>query len=93
VNRVLAPHDLPLDYWDDLIASKALLGSQRGVAVTFENAGRHVYSSLFAALVRDGWIGSRVASTELLERVVEELLEQKHSVTLAEFRRTRSRTA
>ena len=80
---------LPIDFWDDLIASETLLGSRRGVAVTFENAERHLNSSLFAALVRDGWIGSRVESTDLLQRVVEELLERGHSITLAEYKRRR----
>ena len=80
---------LPIDFWDELIAAETLLGGRRGVAVTFENAERHLNSSLFAALVRDGWIGSRVESTDLLQLVVEELLEQGHSVTLAEYKRTR----
>ena len=81
---------LPLDYWDELVASDAFAGARGGVTVTFEAAERHVNSSLFADLVRDGWVGSRVESTDLLELVVEELLEEGHSVTLAEYKKTRS---
>jgi hypothetical protein len=79
---------LPIDFWDELVAAEAMLGSRRGVAVTFENAERHL-NSLFASLLRDGWIGSRLGSTDLLQVAVEELLEQGHSVTLAEYRRPR----
>lgn len=79
---------LPLDYWDELIELGAVLGPKRGIAVTFENAERHLTSSLFAVLLREGWIGSTGESTRVLERVVDELLESGHSVTLAEYRRT-----
>lgn len=82
---------LPLDYWDALDASGAILGPRGGTAVTFENASRHINSTLFASLVRDGWVGSRGESSGVLRQVVEELLQAGHSVTLAEYREVNRR--
>jgi hypothetical protein len=78
---------LPIDFYDELVASDALVGPRNAPRVSFDSAGRHLNSSFFAMLVRDGWIGSRVESTEMLQAVIDELLNEGHSVTLAEHTR------
>jgi hypothetical protein len=43
---------------------------------------RHFSNTQFIDLVRDGWIGSRGAGTELLRNVIKESIETRHSVVL-----------
>jgi hypothetical protein len=77
---------LPLDYWQSLLDSNRAIGPRGGVAVTRENAGRHLNNTMFSYLVEHGWIGSRSEPTQKLEELVGELLSQGRSLLLADGR-------
>lgn len=77
---------LPLDYWLSLLDSNRAVGPHGGVAVTFDNAGRHLNNTMFTYLVQHGWIGSRSEPTQRLEELVGRLLDEGHSVLLADGR-------
>lgn len=51
--------------------------------VGYHNVDRYLRNTQFAELVRDGWIGTRTASTRDLTELVVEALDGGRSVTAA----------
>jgi hypothetical protein len=88
---VLEPHStkmiggmyLPLDYWDVLLESKAVMGPRGGRIVTFDNAGRYLTNSHFVDLLQAGWIGSRLEHTEAVTQLVRTAVEGDRSLVVA----------
>lgn len=74
---------MPLDLWKSLIATGELVGPQGGVVLHGDRLPRHRSNTNFVALVREGWIGSRGATSDLLQQVISESLHSGRSVTLA----------
>ena len=54
---------LPRQFVEAILADPTLRGPQGGRIISFENAARHLTNTLFADLVRDGWIGTRGMSS------------------------------
>jgi hypothetical protein len=74
---------LPLDLWKGLAASGKLVGPQRGNVLTFENVGRKLANDEFVPLVANASVGTSIAQTAVLERVVRAILQSGKTVTFA----------
>jgi hypothetical protein len=74
---------LPLALWDALVKTPQVRGPQGGLAIGYHNVDRYLRNTQFAELVRDGWIGTRTASTRDLTQLVVDALEGGRSVTAA----------
>jgi hypothetical protein len=74
---------LPLALWDAIVKTPQVRGPQGGLAVGYHNVDRYLRNTQFAELVRDGWIGTRTASTRDLTELVVEALDGGRSVTTA----------
>ncbi|HVZ43273.1 MAG TPA: hypothetical protein VHA82_05635 [Ramlibacter sp.] len=77
---------LPREYLQSALADPAALGPQGGRKLTFENAGRHLSNTLFADLLRAGWIGTRTVSSERIAEIVRTSLTASRSVVVARAR-------
>lgn len=72
--RPVAGMYLPLQLWDAIVTSPEAKGPRGGIAVGYHNVERYLTNSLFALLVRDGWVGTHVGSTHDLTDVVVDAL-------------------
>ena len=81
----------PLGHWQ-LIESKQLQGPKGGQGLRYResapktNADRYMTNSDFATLVRDGWIGTAVNQSTILQEVIKKTLASGRSVTFASVR-------
>jgi len=71
-----------------ILADPAASGPKGGKQITFENTGRYLNNTLFADLLRDGWIGTRTVSSARIAQIVRDSLSAKRSIVLARERRT-----
>ncbi len=76
---------LPRPYLQTLLRSQAT-GSRGGKLLTEENVSRHISNTLFAALVRDAWIGTRGLSSKKIARLVSLSLNAGRSVVIGRGR-------
>ncbi len=74
---------LPLALWDAIVKTPQVRGPKGGLAVGYHNVDRYLRNTQFAELVRDGWIGTRTASTRDLTGLVVQALDGGRSVTAA----------
>jgi hypothetical protein len=74
---------LPLAYWDVLEGSGAATGPKGGRLLTDKSVGRYLTNTLFIDLVKAAWIGSRAATSDVIEAVVAEGLASNRSLILA----------
>jgi hypothetical protein len=74
---------LPLEYWRRLEADESIEGRFEGRGVTFDNAGRYLNNTSFAELVANGWIGTTLSQTAILDPVIHQILESGRTVTIA----------
>jgi hypothetical protein len=74
---------LPLALWDAIVKTPQVRGPKGGLALGYHNVDRYLRNTQFAELVRDGWIGTRTASTRELSELVVEALVGGRSVTAA----------
>jgi hypothetical protein len=74
---------LPLALWDAIVKTPQVRGPKGGIAIGYHNVDRYLRNTQFAELVRDGWIGTRTASTRDLTDLVVEALDGGRSVTAA----------
>lgn len=77
---------LPREYLQAALADPAARGPLGGRKLTFENAGRHMSNTLFADLLRDGWIGTRTVSSAQVTEIVRASLTAMRSVVVARAR-------
>ena len=83
---LLAGMYLPRQFMEATLGDVSLRGPQDGRVVTYENTARHLTNTLFADLVREGWIGTRRVSSSRIGKIVKEALSEKQSVVLARSR-------
>ena len=82
-DRLLKGMYFPLGYWTSLVASPEVRGPRGGVQITYDNAGRYLTNTHFVDLVGGGWVGSSPKSEKMINDVVAQALDARHSVTLA----------
>lgn len=74
---------LPLDLWKQLADSGRLKGTKGGNLLTYDNVGRRITNSEFAALVGKAWIGTTIGQSHILEDVIRAVLATGKTVTFA----------
>ena len=74
---------LPLEYWRRLERDSGIVGGRGGKVITFDNARRHFDNTTFAHLVANGWIGTTIAQSAILDFVIREILATGRTVTIA----------
>jgi hypothetical protein len=74
---------IPLEYWRRLEIDPGIEGKKDGRAVTFENAGRYFNNTSFAELVAQGWIGTTGTQTDVLDKLIRDIVESGRTVTIA----------
>jgi hypothetical protein len=74
---------IPLEYWEMLVESDEVKGPQGGVGFTQVNVTRCINNTMFTDLVQGGWIGSRAKTTDVLNQIIGECLDNDRSVMLA----------
>jgi hypothetical protein len=82
-----------VEHWERLLGdpiSTGVRGAPR--AIGYENSDRHLNNTEFTSLVRSGWIGSRATPPERLQQIIDELLAEKKSVTVAYKQNAAKRT-
>lgn len=77
---------LPREFLASVLDDPKLRGERGGRVVTFENTSRHLTNTLFAELLRDGWIGTRGVSSEKIARIVRDALVANRSMSIARAR-------
>lgn len=77
---------LPRQYVECLLKSPAGQGPNGGLRIKFDQEVRHLSNTLFADLVRDGWIGSRGISSTAIAQVLKDKLSAGRSIVLARSR-------
>lgn len=76
----------PRLFVEAVLASPATKGPRGGSLITFDNTERHISNTLFAELVRDGWIGTRCVSSEQVASIVRNKLTSGQAIVLARSR-------
>lgn len=79
---------LPREFLASVLDDLKLRGERGGRVVTFENTGRHLTNTLFAELLREGWIGTRGVSSEKIAKIVADALVANRSMSIARARPT-----
>lgn len=74
---------IPLGYFEVLAASKELEGPRGGKLLSYENVHRWLTNTDFIPLVRNGWVGTTPAQSDVLREVVEQTLAAGRAVTFA----------
>ena len=77
---------LPRRFVEAALGDSVLSGPQGGRLITVENVRRHLTNTIFADLVRDGWIGTRGTSSSQISSFVKEALSGRRSVVLGRSR-------
>lgn len=66
-----------------ILADSSALGPRGGRQITFENTGRYMSNTLFAELIRDGWIGTRAVASSKIAQILRESLDAERAVVIA----------
>lgn len=74
---------IPLPYWELLVGSGLATGPEGGLAISYENVGRYLSNTTWCQLVQDGWIGTRLAGSEILNDLINASLAGDRSLMLA----------
>lgn len=74
---------LPFRLWQVFLNSDAAQGSKGGRVVSRENCSRKLTNTEFAALLRNGWIGSAPGASSVLHEIVGTVLQDGHMLVLA----------
>jgi hypothetical protein len=74
---------VPLELWEALLKSEAVIGPQGGIRITWENCVRRLRNAEFTNLLRYGWIGSALQQTEKLSEIIETVLSSGRMLILA----------
>jgi hypothetical protein len=77
---------LARQYTEALLIDTAARGPKNGRVVSYENTDRHISNTLFAELVRDGWIGTRGVSSDQVKGVIQNGLSDGRAVVVARSR-------
>jgi hypothetical protein len=82
---------LSREFIETLLIDPATKGPREGRILTFDNVGRHITNTMFAELVRDGWVGTRGASSSHIAEIVREAISGGRAFVLARQRRRDAR--
>lgn len=83
-SRLLSGIYLPVPYLDELLTHGTTLGPRGGKWLGYDTIDRYLTTTLFVALVREGWIGTRGVTTRAIEALVNAAVGQGNSIMIAE---------
>ncbi|MBZ5714885.1 hypothetical protein [Nannocystis pusilla] len=72
-----------VEHWRRLLEDPRTASPRGAEVIGYETSDRYLSNTEFVALVRGGWIGARDTAVERLEHIIESLLEDNRSVTIA----------
>lgn len=72
-----------VEHWRRLLEDPRSIGSRGADVIGYETADRYLSNTEFIALVRGGWIGARDTPVGRLEDIIESLLKDNRSITIA----------
>ncbi len=75
-----------LDYWKKLMASDKTVGKQGGKLISTVNSERYFNNTIFTHLVGNGWVGSSRQQSDLIHKIINEILDTGRSLILAQFK-------
>lgn len=84
-----APSDLvpgiyfSIEHWRRLLEDTCSTSSRGADVIGYETSDRYLSNTEFIALVRGGWVGARATPVERLDDIIESLLSDNRSVTIA----------
>lgn len=88
--EVMSEALLPGMYLPRQFVEATLLDGKRGTRgatiLCHDSIGRHLTNTLFASLIRDGWLGTRGVSSDRIARIVRDGLTLGRAVVLARSR-------
>lgn len=82
---------LPREFVEELLAGQMAAGPRGGRIITFENTSRHINNTVFAELVRDGWIGTRGISSAKIADIIRDKLTAGQAIVIGRSRPARDR--
>lgn len=85
-NEMIKGMYFSFDYWKKLISDERTIGPRAGRYVSYENSLRYFNNTQFRELIKNGWIGSKKNQSELITKVINEILKNKRSAIFAEFK-------
>jgi len=75
---------LPLDFWKTLDGcGESLIGPKGGRFLSYKNVGRYFDNTEFTHLVSKSWVGTRIEQSEVLEKIIEEIITTGKAAMLA----------
>jgi len=74
---------LPLGLWRRVLKSSSVRGPRGGVAIRWGNCPRRFNNGEFTSLLRNGWIGSAAGQSNLLKKIIEDVLSSGRMLVLA----------
>ncbi|UQZ88240.1 hypothetical protein C4J81_03040 [Deltaproteobacteria bacterium Smac51] len=74
---------IPLDYWHLLAQSTETRGPHGGPVISYENVGRYLNNTEFAAIVSKAWVGCRPEHSKILLKAVKQSLKRNRTAILA----------
>jgi len=77
---------LPRLFVETTLASPEAQGPRGGRLISHENTQRHISNTVFAELVRDGWVGTRGVSSAEIASIVREVLLVRRGVVIVRSR-------
>lgn len=83
-DRLLQGIYLPLEYLDELLADSCTLTERGARRLGYNTIDRYLTNDLFVSLVRQGWIGTRGATTRAVSAIIDAAVNAGRSVVLAE---------
>lgn len=74
---------IPLNLLRLLESDDGTLGPRGGRSINFRNVGRYFDNTAFIQLVADAWVGTNISQTELLERIIRDVVAEGRALTIA----------
>lgn len=74
---------VPLAYWKRFEKDPCSSGPKGGRFLSFDNIGRRLTNSEFIPMVSKAWIGTTVSQSEVLVKLIREVLSENRTVTFA----------
>jgi hypothetical protein len=74
---------LPLAFWRTLASDPATEGKKGGRILSYNNVGRKLSNTEFVTLVANAWVGTTVPQSQLLEKVIREVIATGKTATFA----------
>ncbi len=73
----------PLELWKRYLSSDYTKGTRGGIVFTWDRCPKHITNTDFTKLLGNGWIGTRGTQSEVLQKIIEQVLDSGRMLILA----------